>query len=41
MEIIYDKQKDSVNKEKHGVTLALAHQMEWNNLIFYEDRRYD
>lgn len=23
------------------MSLALAHQLEWNNLIFCEDRRYD
>jgi len=41
MQIIFDLQKDQTNTEKHGVSLALAEQLEWDNLIAIEDNRQD
>ena len=39
MQIIYDPQKDQLNQQKHAVSLALAHQLEWSILWAFEDDR--
>ena len=39
MEIEFDADKDAVNVEKHGVSLADASQLEWETLWAMEDRR--
>jgi uncharacterized protein len=41
MQITFDLQKDDINTEKHGVSLALAEQLEWDSLIAIEDNRQD
>jgi uncharacterized DUF497 family protein len=39
MQITFDLQTDHINTEKHGVSLALAEQLEWDSLIAVEDNR--
>lgn len=39
MEITYDSAKDVVNQAKHGVSLALACQLEWDTLWAEQDSR--
>lgn len=39
MEIEFDADKDAVNVEKHGVSLADASHLEWDTLWAMEDRR--
>ncbi len=41
MEITYDPAKDAVNVEKHGVSLALASQMEWDDALIKVDDRHN
>lgn len=41
MQITFDLQKDHINTEKHGVSLGLAEQLEWDSLIAIEDNRQD
>ncbi len=39
MEIDYDLTKDEVNQAKHGVSLAEARLLEWDELLAKPDRR--
>ncbi len=41
MEISFDPAKDVANAEKHGVSLALALDLEWDLLLFELDTRRD
>jgi uncharacterized protein len=41
MQIIFDLQKDLINREKHGVSLSLANQLEWDWLLAMIDDRKD
>lgn len=39
MNNIYDPDKDRLNQDKHGVSLALAISLEWDLLLVREDDR--
>jgi len=39
MEIEFDPKKDAVNIEKHGLSLASAAELEWNDLLAKQDDR--
>lgn len=39
MHITYDPSKDSANFAKHGVSLALATQLEWDSAVVWPDVR--
>lgn len=39
MHITYDTAKDAVNLTKHGVSLAVANQLEWELLLAMPDSR--
>jgi len=39
MKISFDAAKDTANRAKHGVSLALAESLEWDLLIAEEDTR--
>ena len=39
MEITYDPAKDAANVEKHGVSLALAAELEWDSALVWPDTR--
>ncbi len=41
MQFSYDATKDQANIEKHGVSLALAGELEWDSLFVMEDTRKD
>ena len=41
MEITFDPAKDAVNTAKHGVSLALASELEWDGLMAQPDTRHD
>lgn len=41
MEITYDPAKDAANQAKHGVSLALAVELEWETLWAEPDARHD
>ncbi len=41
MEVIFDAAKDAANMAKHGVSLALAVELEWDLLIAVPDMRLD
>jgi uncharacterized protein len=41
MQISYDITKNQVNIQKHGVSLALAGELEWDSLFAVEDARKD
>ena len=41
MQIVFDLQKDLINREKHGVSLGLANQLEWDWLLAMIDDRKD
>ncbi|MFY9261174.1 MAG: BrnT family toxin [Gallionella sp.] len=41
MNIIYDPLKDAANVAKHGVSLALAADFEWENAVRWDDIRAD
>ncbi|MCX7084761.1 MAG: BrnT family toxin [Methylococcales bacterium] len=41
MKIIYDAVKDTVNIDKHGVSLNDANLLEWDTLWTLADTRYD
>ncbi|MDA8092317.1 MAG: BrnT family toxin [Betaproteobacteria bacterium] len=40
MEIAYDSTKDAANIAKHGVSLALAADLEWGSAVIWSDMRY-
>ncbi|MCM8596934.1 BrnT family toxin [Accumulibacter sp.] len=39
MEIVYDLAKDAANMAKHGVSLALAAEVEWESAVVWPDVR--
>lgn len=41
MEIEYDPAKDRINREKHGISLAVAAEMDLEKAVVIEDRRID
>jgi len=41
MKITFDPNKNSVNTEKHGVSLAKAEEVVWEEAIIWTDRRRD
>ena len=41
MKIEFDPEKDSTNREKHGVSLADAGRMDFDTAIYASDDRYD
>ncbi|OJU91421.1 MAG: hypothetical protein BGO13_01605 [Burkholderiales bacterium 66-5] len=41
MRIEYDANKDAANQEKHGVSLALAKEVDWQNVLSAVDDRAD
>lgn len=41
MTITFDPAKDVTNQEKHGVSLALAGELEWDTLLSKPDTRRD
>jgi len=41
MKILYDPAKDAANRAKHGVSLALASEMEWDTAVVWPDIRRD
>ncbi|MDX9976173.1 MAG: BrnT family toxin [FCB group bacterium] len=41
MDITYDPAKDAANIEKHGVSLALAAELEWDSAVVWDDARHD
>lgn len=41
MKITYDSSKDAGNIAKHGVSLALADQLEWETACIWSDFRHD
>ena len=41
MEITFDSTKDAINTAKHGVSLTLGSQLEWDELLAQPDTRHD
>ena len=41
MHIEFDPAKDAVNREKHGVSLALAGEFEWEAALVWIDDRFE
>jgi len=41
MEIAFDTTKDAVNLEKHGVSLAAAAMIEWEDALTWTDDRHN
>lgn len=41
MTIEFDPDKDVANVRKHGISLASAEEMDWNDLLIEADSRYD
>ncbi|MFO1279725.1 MAG: BrnT family toxin [Burkholderiaceae bacterium] len=41
MNLTFDPAKDAANVVKHGVSLALALQLEWDDMLSWIDRRRD
>jgi uncharacterized DUF497 family protein len=41
MEITFDPAKDASNQRKHGVSLALAFQIDWSDVLARPDDRHD
>ncbi len=41
MRIEFDPAKDEVNLAKHGVSLALAAELDWEAALVWFDRRYE
>jgi uncharacterized DUF497 family protein len=39
MQIVYDAAKDTVNLAKHGVSLAMAAEIEWESAVVWPDVR--
>ena len=39
MDITFDPAKDQANQAKHGVSLALASEFEWDDAVTWEDVR--
>lgn len=41
MQIEFDPDKDEINKAKHGVSLALASELDWDAALAWVDDRYE
>jgi len=41
MDILFDPVKEAANLAKHGVSLALASELEWNTAVVWLDARRD
>ena len=41
MRIEYDPKKDAVNLDKHGLSLALAAELDWDAALVWIDQRLD
>ncbi|MEY8689874.1 MAG: BrnT family toxin [Leptothrix sp. (in: b-proteobacteria)] len=41
MRVTLDPSKDASNLTKHGVSLALANELEWGDALFWPDARKD
>ena len=41
MQIEFDPAKDLMNQEKHGVSLALAGELDWDAALVWIDDRFD
>ena len=41
MEITYDPNKDAINRQKHGVSLELAREIDWPDVLTQPDTRKD
>lgn len=41
MRISYDLAKDASNRIKHGVSLALARELDWDSALVWADDRYE
>lgn len=41
MRIEFDPAKDSVNLERHGVSLALAEELDWEAALVWVDERFE
>ncbi|WNB78043.1 BrnT family toxin [Methylomonas koyamae] len=41
MQITFDPEKDRINQQKHGLSLADAEKLEWSELFFWPDDRID
>lgn len=41
MEISFDITKDAANLDKHGISLAAAAVIEWDNALMWADDRYN
>lgn len=41
MEISFDTTKDAANLEKHGISLAAAAMIEWDDALTWADDRYN
>jgi uncharacterized protein len=41
MQIEFDPVKDASNQAKHGVSLALAAELEWDDALVWVDTRYE
>ena len=41
MKITCDPTKDAVNVSKHGVSLALATELEWDSAVIWPDARHE
>lgn len=41
MKTTFDPRKDTRNRAKHGVSLALAEQIEWDTALIWTDSRED
>lgn len=41
MRVEYDPAKDAANQAKHGVSLAVASELDWNAALVWIDDRYE
>lgn len=41
MDITYDAAKSESNRAKHGISLELAHELDWSAVMAYPDTRHD
>ncbi len=41
MRIDFDPTKDAANQARHGVSLALAHELDWDAALVWVDERFD
>jgi uncharacterized protein len=41
MQITFDPAKDASNSQKHGISLALAREIDWSDVLTKPDTRHD